>query len=95
MSRVDTLEEFAVEVPGRGYLGILDMLSDDPDTGVTNPDDAVKMLKSGMRKYESMGCPEIAATLRVVKRTITLTRGDWVPVQIEGQVVSRGVELNQ
>jgi hypothetical protein len=38
-------------------------------------------LLSVTNSYRRMGCPDIADTVRIVKRTATLTRSDWTPVE--------------
>lgn len=75
--RVDTSFEYAVEVPGRGYIGWVGILKPDIETGLSELAEAEKILKSWQQEYISMGCPEIAETLRLVSRVVTVTRSNW------------------
>lgn len=74
----DTTVEYAVEVPGRGYVGWMGTVqTKELEMGV-NRDDAEQLLKATQGKYISMGCLEIAKTLHIVSRTVTVTRSAWV-----------------
>jgi hypothetical protein len=85
----DTRTEYAIEVPDRGYIanypaGYDGKVTRDPNQASVcdNPHDALERLKTSMGKYTSMGCPEIATTLRIVSRTATLTYSDWVALEV-------------
>lgn len=77
MSQVNESIEYGIEVPGRGFIGYLGTLKPVLEMGVEDRRDALKMLSSAMSQYVNMGCPEIAKTLRIVTRTVTVTRSDW------------------
>jgi len=80
----NSANEYAVEVPGRGYIGWAgSLLKDLPESGLPTLEDAEKTMKQGKAKYESMGCPDIAKTLRIVERTITVTRSDWTVAKVD------------
>jgi hypothetical protein len=75
---IETRTEYAIEVPGRGYIGFHGILRQGTDLLSFNEfDSAVRALESGRGKYISMGCPEVAETLRIVTRTVTITCSDW------------------
>lgn len=76
--------EYAVEVPDRGwYIGGMPpttvLLSESPEHGVPNLAQANDLAYSVRNRYHALGCPEIAETVRVVSRTVVVTRGDWEP----------------
>ena len=78
MTQVDTGTEYAIEVPGRGYMGFaMSSVQDEPDQLIQSESDAIESLKHARRRFVSLGCPDISETLRVVQRTITVTRDDW------------------
>lgn len=76
-SREDVAFEYAVEVPGRGYVGWMGTLQPKGMEDGVPLADAEHLLKATQDKYISMGCPEIAETLRLVSRTVTVTRSNW------------------
>lgn len=84
MTTVETDTEYGVEVVGRGYVtGMLPFtitLTNDPYTGTIDRAGAEALVKRTKGQYTSMGCPEIADTVRLVSRTVTVTRGDWTPI---------------
>src|SRR6478736_6810910 len=78
---VEETREYAVEVPGRGYMawsGHVHATMEDDDY-VKTMGDAEKRLEEGRNKFTSMGCPDIASTLRIVHRIMTVVRSDWEP----------------
>lgn len=81
MNTVESGVEYGVEVVGRGYVtGMLPFtvtLTDDPYTGTIDLADAEALVKRTKGQYTSMGCPEIADTVRLISRTVTVTRSDW------------------
>lgn len=87
MSTEESWTEYHVEIPGKGfyndYFGYNGGLIQNPIDGTTDREDAEKLLANGRGVYERMGCPEVAETLRIVSRTVTLIKTDWaVPVDI-------------
>jgi len=83
MKNIDSTE-YAIEVPGRGYCGYTsDTVTTADDCGhmakIVSAEERLKTLRA---TYINMGCPEIAATLRIVARTVTVTRSDWEPVPV-------------
>lgn len=85
MSATDVTSEWGVEVPGRGYVitvlpSIIVELGDDPYTGTASREDAEAGLRRAKHAYTTMGCSEIADTVRLISRTVTVVRGDWHPI---------------
>jgi hypothetical protein len=83
MTIIDSEPEYAVEVPGRGFSRgsfVMEYLGDEPTYGV-DLDDAKKRRESLAKHYDALGCPEVAVTVRVVQRTVEVTRGDWEPYE--------------
>lgn len=83
MSVIDTHEEFAIEAPGRGYIdAYTGQISKDPSrmSAFDEIKNAQDSLDSTKRRYTSMGCPEIADTLRVVRCITTVSRSAWEPL---------------
>lgn len=85
MTHVEAGTEYSVEVVGRGYVtGVVPWsisLTDDPYTGTIDLADAEALVKRTKGQYISMGCPEIADTVRLISRTVTVTRSDWTPAE--------------
>lgn len=79
---IDSEPEYAVEVAGRGFsIGtrpLLYILGDEPTYGV-DLDEARAHMRSLQQHYISLGCADVALTVRIVTRTVTVTRGDWKP----------------
>lgn len=83
MTEIDSAPEYAVEVPGRGYADSHPYsvcLTKEPKAYSPVRDDAISALERTKERYIAMGCPEIAETVRLVSRTVTVTRGEWEPV---------------
>jgi hypothetical protein len=80
MISLDANNEYAIHVPGRGYvmsvgptiITLVDDLIIFPDL-----DDAIATMKRAKMQYVTMRCPEIAESIRILTRTVTVTRGDW------------------
>lgn len=74
-----TRKEYAVEVPGRGFISYLGNVSIDTPVDTFNTAEAASgALRNAAGLYRNLGAPEIADTLRVVERTVTVTYGEWV-----------------
>ena len=83
MTDHETATEYAIEVPGRGFAvrqpwGVV--VSDEAPYS-SDLMHTMNELNSIKVTYEKAGCPEIAETVRLVSRTVTVTRSAWhVPV---------------
>lgn len=81
----DKATEFAVEVPGRGFLithGVSAKVITDPEFhGIEDGDDAIAFLDRGRKFFRGLQMPEIADSLRLVSRVTTVTRSDWAPAE--------------
>ena len=84
MSTVNETTEYAIKVGDRGYLGdqlpMLKVIVPHLDSGETNFETVNSQAVSLARTYRQMGCPEIADEVEIIKRTVTVTRGDQVTV---------------
>lgn len=85
MIEMDAGVEYAVEIPGRGYaFDILSPSAVSPDpVSTTNRAYAEHVLRGLKARYVSMGCADIAETIRLISRTATVTRSEWGPVTKE------------
>lgn len=84
--KIDEGVEYAVEVPGRGYIDWAgNLVEQDVMHCLPNINDAVRMMDDVKGRYRNMGCPEVAQTVRVVQRTVTVTRGDWAATPVNGE----------
>jgi len=76
--QVDKAIEYAIEVPGRGYMGFaMGSVDAEPGQCMGTLQDAEESLKHAQRRFVSLGCADIAESLRIASRTVTVTRGDW------------------
>ena len=82
----ETYQEYVVEIPDRGYVNTWtafgDCLTKEAPSADTWPGHlsharAADALESIKQAYERMGCPEVAATARIVERTVTVERTYW------------------
>lgn len=75
----DEFDEYVVEVPGRGYSGpYSNGLSEGHAVQpFLRKGDAEHDAESVRGRYVNMGLPEVAETVRVVSRKVTVARGDW------------------
>lgn len=73
-------DEYVVEVPGRGYVGSTYL------SGLVDENQVVPFLSKGdadgeaervAGRYRAVGCPEVAETVRVASRKVTISRGAW------------------
>jgi hypothetical protein len=83
MTQFSSSNEYAIEVPGRGY--VVDTipqltLSQEPVCMPVRTDvsQALGNIKS---RYIAMGCADIAETIRIITRTVTVTRGEWGTIE--------------
>jgi hypothetical protein len=81
MTEINSENEYAVEVVGRGYVFISfpSLVVSDKAAYQTDVADVHHTAELVRKAYISMGCPEVAETVRVVSRTVTVTRGEWEP----------------
>lgn len=82
MRVADVTTQYAIDVPGRGLIGWMGFSANRDVSGFETLDEAREAMNSWIKKYASMGCPEVGATLQVIRRTATITFGDWAPVQL-------------
>lgn len=82
---MSTHSEFAVRVPCHGFVhnrttSGYETVQVKPDPQLfTNRSEAWSLLRAAENRYKDLGMPEIAATIRVVVRTktVTITRTEW------------------
>jgi hypothetical protein len=87
MTTIDSSNDYAVEVPGLGFVtGHFPIISvRDVSTEaayVNDHTEANNLAKTVAAEYRRLGLWDIANTVRVVQRTVTVTRGDWEPVDL-------------
>lgn len=78
--------EYVVEVPGKGYINCWtafgDSVTDTPPSSGTWGADlsykrALEAYDRARGQYEQMGCADVAETIRIVSRIVTVERTDW------------------
>ena len=80
--------QYAVEVPGLGFMGLAANLVTNDKEGIDgmamfiHPSDAVESALSLRARYRALGLPEVADTVRVVKRAAITTFTDWEPLHL-------------
>lgn len=81
---IESSDDYGVEVPGFGFVaGQFPYLtvgeSADAIYGSTH-EDALSLAATITTTYRRLGLPDIADSVRVVRRTVTVSRSDWEPV---------------
>lgn len=76
---VNEHDEYAVEVPGRGYLDLYSSKLREAHEVNGSPSEswALDEAERVRNRYRVMGCPDVAETVRVVSRKVTTSRGHW------------------
>lgn len=83
----ETIEVYAVEIPGLGYwrqdMPHTGSITNDPDeASVEDLPRAVHALESAKQSYKRLGMDSVGNTALIVHRTITLTRSEWAPAAL-------------
>lgn len=82
MTIIDKSTEYGVEVADRGYVDtfcgtVVVSENELTTTFVATLEEATSLAKRVVSAYTQMGCPEIAETIHIVERDVTVTRSDW------------------
>lgn len=85
---IETSVQYAIEYPGKGILSMsrgpssIYLIGEaEEKSGMLSREDAEQTLKTLKGRYENMGVPEVAETLRIVSRTVTITYPDYQPLE--------------
>lgn len=79
MIEINAANEYAVEVPGRGYVAETMPYFKISKEPVCMPlgTDVGQALEHVKERFIAMGCADIAETVRAIYRTVTVTLGEW------------------
>lgn len=98
MTEPETTFEYAIEIPNRGYVAdIFPQMKVVPEIvfGCRTIEEADDILRRAYQGYIQMGCPEIAETLVIVSRAVTVRRSDWAREWPESRRASERLEAKK
>lgn len=80
---IDQATVYAIEVPRRGWMNPMTgnvYQTTDSISGMETQAEARKALDNARAKWIALGCPDIAKTLRIASRTVSVTRTEFTPL---------------